>query len=86
MRYLKLNMLNKFGMHIKILDIIGFHGLQQWHILLNCFGVPFVKCKGLTVVFFSALIYDSCAPLSHLSSYMPVDHGPSQQITKEYKL
>ena len=38
---------------------------------------------GLTGVFLSAPRYDWCAPLSHPSSCMLVNHGPSQQSSKE---
>ena len=38
---------------------------------------------GLTRVFFSTPRYDWCAPLSHPSSCMLVNHGPSQQSSKE---
>ena len=39
--------------------------------------------SGLTRVFLSAPGYDRCAPLSHPSSCMLVNHGPSQQSSKE---
>ena len=38
---------------------------------------------GLTRVFLSAPKYDWCTPLSHPSSCMLVNHGPSQQSSKE---
>ena len=38
---------------------------------------------GLTRVFLSAPRHDWCAPLSHPSSSMLVNHGPSQQSSKE---
>ena len=38
---------------------------------------------GFTRVFLSAPRYDWCAPLSHPSSCMLVNHGPSQQSSKE---
>ena len=38
---------------------------------------------GLTRVFLSASRYDWCAPLSHQSSCMLENHGPSQQSSKE---
>ena len=37
----------------------------------------------MTGVFLSVPRYDSCAPLSHPSSCMLVNHGPSQQRSKE---
>ena len=37
----------------------------------------------MTEVFLSASRYDWCAPLSHPSSCMLVNHGPSQQSCKE---
>ena len=37
---------------------------------------------GMTRVFLSVLRYDCCAPLSHLSSGMLVNHRPSQQSSK----
>ena len=41
---------------------------------------------GLTRVFLSVQRYDWCAPLSHPSSCMLVNHGPSQQgLKEEYK-
>ena len=40
---------------------------------------------GMTEVFLSVPRYDWCAPLSHLSSCMLVNHGPSQKSSKEYK-
>ena len=38
---------------------------------------------GWTRVFLSAPRYDRCAPLSHSSSCILVNHGPSQQSSKE---
>ena len=37
----------------------------------------------MTALFFSVPRYGWCAPLSHPSSYMLVNHGPSQQSSKE---
>ena len=45
------------------------------------------KQFGVTGVFLSVPIYIWCAPLSHPSSCMLVNHGPSQQSSsEEYKL
>ena len=44
------------------------------------------RCRlefGMTGVFLSVLRYDWCAPLSQPSSCMLVNHGPSQQSSKE---
>ena len=52
---------------------------------LFCFGfvscciVDFVSCR----MFYSVPRYDRCASLSHPSSCMLVNHGPSQQSSKE---
>ena len=42
-----------------------------------------LKQFGMTGIFFSVPRYDRCSPLSHLSSCMLVNHGPSQQSSKE---
>ena len=48
--------------------------MQHWH-RWNQFE--------MTTVFLSVPRYDWCAPLSHPFSYMLVNHGPSQQSSKE---
>ena len=59
--------------HQKMAWFVSFRG-QGW----NQFG--------MTGVFLSAPRYDWSGPLSHPSSYMLVNHGPSQQVSiEEYK-
>ena len=51
--------------------------------MIFCDSGVYLNQFGLTRVFLSAPRYDWCAPLSHPSSCMLVNHGPSQQSSKE---
>ena len=55
-------------------EILSRIAQQHWH-GWNQFG--------MTGVFLSASRYNWCTPLSHPSSHMLVNHGPSQQSSKE---
>ena len=62
------------GKRRKLQDFESNQTKQHWH-GWNQFGT--------TRVFFSVPRYDWCTPLSHSSSCMLVNHGPSQQSSKE---
>ena len=63
--------------------IYNWWGFQAWDTLQDTTGNSSIDKVEMTGVFLSVPRYDLCAHLSHPSSCMHVNHGPSQQSSKE---